>query len=133
MTQAAPAGAAGRTLHLVLGVLFVGVGALGVALPILPTTPFLLLASWSFARSSPRLQAWLRRSPLFGPWIADWERERGVRRSVKVWAILAVALAVSLSLTYGELCDWARALLVALALVGVWVVLSLHTIDDKPS
>ncbi len=110
-----------------------GIGALGVALPILPTTPFLLLASWSFARSSPRLQAWLRRSPLFGPWIADWERERGVRRSVKAWAILAVALAVSLSLAYGELCDWARALLVVLALVGVWVVLSLRTIDGKPS
>lgn len=60
---------AGGMLALVLGVI-------GIPLPLLPTTPFLLLAAFCFARSSPRLHAWLLTHPRFGPPIRDWE-ERG--------------------------------------------------------
>lgn len=120
-----------RRLHFALGVVFTAIGALGVVLPILPTTPFLLLASYGFARSSPRLQAWLRRSPVFGKFLDDWDRARGVRRHVKVVAIAMVVAAVGLALGRGELGPWWQVLLVVLALVGIGVVLRLRTIDPR--
>ena len=61
-----------RALWATLGLAFVGVGAVGVVVPGLPTTPLLLLAAACFARSSPRLYAWLLRNPTFGPLIEDF-------------------------------------------------------------
>ena len=87
-----------RRLHFVLGVVFLAIAVLGVLLPLLPTTPFLLLASYSFARSQPRLQQWLRRSPVFGRLLEDWERARGVRKRVKIVAVLVVLAMVALAL-----------------------------------
>lgn len=118
-----------RRRHFVLGVVFTALGALGVVLPILPTTPFLLLASYGFARSSPRLQSWLRRSPVFGKFLDDWDRARGVRRHVKVVAVVMVVAAVALTLARVQLALWMQVLLVALALCGIAVVLRLRTID----
>jgi uncharacterized protein len=76
-----------RSVWLGPGMFFLGLGALGVVVPVLPATPFLLLASFCFLRSSPRHHAWLRRSRLFGPMLADSECHRGVRRRTKALAI----------------------------------------------
>ena len=76
-----------RALYLSLAGLFFVLAVLGVFLPVLPTTPFLLLTSWCLVRSSPALHARLRRSPLFGPLLADWERHHGVRLYVKISAL----------------------------------------------
>lgn len=65
-----------RLLYLGLGLASVALGALGVVLPLLPTVPFMLLAAFFFARSSPRLEAWIVEHPRFGPHIRAW-RERG--------------------------------------------------------
>jgi uncharacterized membrane protein YbaN (DUF454 family) len=130
-----PASGAARTnrpLWLVLGVLFVALAALGVVLPLLPTTPFVLLASWCFARSSPRLQKWLRRSPLFGPLLRDWERDHGVRLHIKISAVAIVVLVVGASLLLGDIPAWARVVLVVLAAIGIAVVLRLRTVDPGP-
>ena len=121
-----------RKLWIALGLVFTALAILGVALPILPTTPFLLLASWCFARSSPRLQAWLRRSRLFGPLLADWERERGVSLSVKIGALGSVALAIVLGFVCYELVFWQQALLLSLAAIGVTVICSIRTVDSRP-
>lgn len=115
-------------LHLALGSLFLLLAVLGALLPLLPTTPFLLLASASFARSSPRAQAWLRQSRLFGPLLADWERERGVRPHVKATAIVVVLGVVVCSLLIGALSALLRALLLLLAAVGLVVVWRLRTV-----
>ena len=63
-----------------LGFLALGLGALGVVLPLLPTTPFVLLAAFAFARSSERWHAWLLNHRIFGPIITDW-REHGAIRA----------------------------------------------------
>lgn len=65
-----------RYLYLALGFASVALGGLGIVLPLLPTVPFMLLAAFFFARSSPRLEAWIVGHPRFGPHIRAW-RERG--------------------------------------------------------
>ena len=72
-----------RGLYTTLGLFFVGLAALGVALPGLPTTPFLLLAAGCFAKSSPHLHRWLLASPLFGPIIHNWQEHRAIPRRAR--------------------------------------------------
>ncbi len=121
-----------RPLWLGLGWFFVGLGALGVVTPVLPTTPFLLLASFFFLRSSPRHHAWLRRSRLFGPLLSDWERHRGIRRRVKIGAVSLTATVAGVSLWLADLSPALLALAVALVASGVVVILRLPTIDEGP-
>ena len=119
-----------RWLFATAGLLCVALGAVGVILPVLPTTPFLLLASYCFVRSSPRLHRWLRNSPLFGPLIRDWEEHRAVRRSVKVVAVTMILAVIVPTLIFADLKDWLRVMLVVLGSIGVVVVLSLKVRKD---
>ncbi len=123
-------GPAGRWLLVGLGLFFVGLGAIGAFLPLLPTTPFLLLASICFVRSSPRLNRWLLRSRLFGPFLRDWQKHRGVRLHVKIVAIALLAGAVAASLTLGDLPVYLQVILVSLALIGLVVVLRLRLVRE---
>ncbi|MDJ0932828.1 YbaN family protein [Breoghania sp.] len=77
-----------RGLFLALGLGFVGLGFLGIFLPVLPTTPFLILAAACFTRSSPRLEAWLLDHSHFGSTLRDW-RERGAISARAKWLALA--------------------------------------------
>ena len=95
---------------------------LGAILPGLPTTPWVLLASYCFARSSPRLERWLKRSPFFGRLLHDWEKHRGIRRPVKVVAVLLVVSVVSLSIAFGGLPVWVKWVIGGLAAIGVTVI-----------
>lgn len=117
-----------RALYLTAAALFVGLATAGVFLPLLPTTPFLLLASWCLVRSSPRLHARLLTSPLFGPMILDWERHRGVRLHVKLSALAVLALVVGYGLASARLNVPLKFALAALTMVGATVILRLRTI-----
>jgi len=77
-----------RILFLVGGYLSLALGAVGLFLPLVPTTPFLLLAAACFARSSAKLHGWLYGNRLFGPILEDWERHGAIRLRVKVLASL---------------------------------------------
>lgn len=90
-----------RGLWLGLGGLFLGLGLLGVVLPVLPTTPFLLLAAGCFARSSPRLHGWLLAHPLFGPPIRDWEENGAISRKAKRLALGSMAAVLLVSVVAG--------------------------------
>jgi uncharacterized protein len=76
------------------GILSVGLGTLGVFLPLLPTTPFLLLAAWCFLKSSERAHGWIYRQPLFGKALRDWEKNRSIARPTKLIAISMIILSV---------------------------------------
>lgn len=78
-----------------LGFMFVGLGLAGVFLPLLPTTPFLLLAAGCFARSSPAFHNWLLTHRLLGPYIRDWERDRSIPLTAKVTAVSMMAASLS--------------------------------------
>ncbi len=87
-----------RIFFLVLGLLCLIAAGLGIALPGLPTTPFLLLAAACFARSSPRLHAWLLNNRFFGPLITNWEESRSIPRRAKLIAITMVVVVAAISL-----------------------------------
>ncbi len=74
------------------GILCVVLGAIGIPLPLLPTTPFLLLAAACFARSSPTLHQWLLNNAVFGPIIQDWEERRCINCAVKHTSIACTTL-----------------------------------------
>ncbi|MCC5971696.1 MAG: YbaN family protein [Pararhodobacter sp.] len=84
-----------------LGGLSVALGAAGVVLPLVPTTPFMLLAAFCFARSSPRLERWLLQHPRFGPAIADWRAHRAISLRGKILSVAAMTLAFVISLALG--------------------------------
>jgi hypothetical protein len=69
----------------VLGSLFVGLGFLGILLPLLPTTPFFLLAAACYARGSERFYVWLLTNRMFGESIRDWRDNKGIPYRTKVW------------------------------------------------
>lgn len=122
-----------RVLFVLGGLASVGMAYLGVILPGLPTTPWVLLASYCFSRSSPRLQRWLRRSPVFGRLIQDWEEHRGIRRPVKVFAVCLIVAVVSLSILSGRLPVWARWVVGGCAACGVCtIVFVVPTVRTPP-
>lgn len=90
-----------RWLWVSLGVVCLGIGAAGAVLPLIPTTPLLLLAAFCFARSSRRLHDWLTTHPTLGPPIADWNRDRAIRRPAKLLATVSVAIAMAASFLLG--------------------------------
>lgn len=83
------------------GALFLLLGLLGIPLPLLPTTPFLLLAAFCFARGSDRLHDWLVGHPRLGPPIEAWRRDRAISRQAKVMAGAAMLASLAISLVIG--------------------------------
>ena len=105
-----------RSLWLATGFLVLGLGLLGVFLPVLPTTPFLLLAAGCFAKSWPRLHRWLLDHPTFGPPIRNWEENGAISRPAKRLAVGTMATVFVLSLVLGL--SW-KVLLAQALLMGV--------------
>ena len=90
-----------RSFWATLGTISLFLGALGIPLPLLPTVPFLLLAAFCFAKSSPRVHQWLMAHPVLGPPIHDWQRSGAIRRSAKWMATVSIATVFGLSLVLG--------------------------------
>lgn len=111
-----------RAVLLTLGWLFVGLAGLGIVLPVLPTTPLLLLAAACFARSSPRLYRKLLDSRTFGPMIRNWRETRSISRRAKFNAITLLLIVGGGSAFFCLDSLWARGLLLAVLVgVAVWI------------
>lgn len=120
-------------LYVAGGWVCVGMAVIGAVLPLIPTTPFLLLASWCFYRGSPRIHAWLHRSKWFGPTLDDWQHYHGIRRSVKYRTVGLVAAVVLTSLVLSSLPSWLRYAALILVGVGLYVIWTVPTLpDDAP-
>ncbi|HEX7982021.1 MAG TPA: YbaN family protein [Duganella sp.] len=81
-----------------IGCMAVALGVLGIFLPLLPTTPFLLLASACFARGSTRMHNWLRTNRVFGKYLRDYENGRGIPLRGKVWILIFMWASMSYSI-----------------------------------
>ncbi len=85
-----------RILYLCLGWLMVATGIVGAFLPILPTTPFLLIALWCFSKSSPKLEAWLLSHPRFGPSLRNWREKGAIPRKAKIAAVSLMTMSYAI-------------------------------------
>jgi len=108
-----------RALFWVCGAAALVMGTIGIFLPGLPTTPFVLLAAGCFVRASPRAHAWLLGHRLFGPSLRDWEQHRSLPLRVKGIALLTMALSVSGSLWYFSGRPGLQLIIFAAASIGV--------------
>ena len=79
-----------RWLYLAIAYVCLGLGFIGIFVPGLPTTPFVLVAAWAAARGSARLHLWLHNHAIFGPMVRDWERHQAVSRRAKWTATLTM-------------------------------------------
>jgi uncharacterized membrane protein YbaN (DUF454 family) len=86
-----------RGTLIVAGTIFVGFGVVGIFLPILPTTPFFLLAAACYARSSERFYYWLLHNKWFGNYIKNYREGKGISLAVKLWTIFALWFTILLS------------------------------------
>ncbi|HZJ93065.1 MAG TPA: YbaN family protein [Thiopseudomonas sp.] len=80
------------------GCISVALGVIGIFLPVLPTTPFLLLAAACFARSSKRFYLWLVMHPKLGPWVRDYLEGQGLPLKGKIWALALMWTSISFSM-----------------------------------
>ena len=117
-----------RAAFVALGTLFVGLGVLGIFLPLLPTTPFLLLAAACYARASTRFYNWLLNNPTFGPLILEWRRYRSIPYRVKVLAIVLMSLTLASSIIFFVPNAYAQ---MALAGFGVLLAAYLYRIPSR--
>jgi len=80
-----------------LGMVFVLLAFIGALLPVMPTVPFVLAAAACFAKSSPKMHAWLQQHPKFGHIVRDWEEKRCISRGMKIWGISMMTLGGGMS------------------------------------
>ena len=113
-----------RRLLIVAGTLSTGLGIIGVFIPILPTTPFLLLAAACYMRSSERSYQWLINNRIFGAYIRNYIEGKGMPVRIKIFTILLLWLAIGLSITFGVQNIVIRIVLICVA-IGVTVHISL--------
>jgi len=118
-----------KALLLLLGFLFVGIAAIGVVLPGLPTTPFLLLAAACFARSSERFYAWLLRNRVFGPMIRDWRETRSMSRRSKAIALASIVVVGGASVVFVIEHNVMKAVVAALLLCPIFIVSRVPTTE----
>ena len=111
-----------RGLFVVLGVCALALGIAGVVLPVLPTTPFVLLAAACFARGSPRFHGWLLRHPLFGPIIVEWREYGSIPWRTKITAVALMSTTLGVSIVFFVEPPWLQAVLAAFGLVlATWL------------
>lgn len=90
-----------RVAWIALGFIALGLGVLGIVLPLLPTTPLVILAAFAFAKSSPRLHDWLLQNRTFGPIIIEWQTQGVIAPRYKAIAISMMLAALILSIVIG--------------------------------
>lgn len=122
-----------RLILIISGTLAVGLGILGIFLPVLPTTPFLLLAAACYARSSERFYSWLLNNPWFGEYIRNYREGKGVRLRHKLISITLLWLLISYSALFVVPHLWVKIILylIAVAVTIHLLLIKTYKPDEK--
>jgi len=120
-----------RFALLSLGWICVVIGAVALVVPVLPTTPFLLVAAACFARSSDRFYGWLIHHNWFGPFIRNYREKGGMTRGQKAVALGTFWPAVLVSAVFAPAVPWIRLVLVLCAVGVTTYLLTLKTVPDE--
>lgn len=121
-----------KTVYFIFGWIFLLLGVIGIFLPLLPTTPFLLLTAFCFARSSERWHQWLLSQPHLGPFILDWQRHGVIRLRAKILATVLMVPLVSLSLINERVPRYAQisaGIICTCVLIFIWTRPSQQKVD----
>ncbi|MAZ47265.1 MAG: hypothetical protein CME65_01800 [Halobacteriovoraceae bacterium] len=105
-----------KTVLFVLGWVCVLLGIIGALLPVIPTTPFLILAAFLFSKSSPRVHSWLTSLPVFGDVIIDWEKNGVIRPKAKIASVTTIIVVFSSTLIFTRLHYGLKIMLVFIAI-----------------
>lgn len=109
-----------RTLYLLGGLFSLALGGIGILLPLLPTVPFVILAAFCFARSSPRLEAWLLDHHYFGQHIRNWRDRRAISKKGKRAALIAFGISIVVAMIFVKL-PWNLIPVAAALISGTWI------------
>ena len=120
--------AAVKSVLTILGALSLALAVVGIFLPLLPTTPLLLLAAWCFVRSSPRLYTWLMSHPTLGPYIRNFRENKAIPLHVKVVAVAMIWLTIGYCVIAIVDILWVRIVMLLLAAAISWHILSYKTL-----
>lgn len=126
-------GRLGRLLWTALGTLFLGIGIIGIPLPILPTTPFLLLAAACYIRGSPRMYRWMMTNRYFGRYLKDYSEGSGISRRAKAVALAVLWGLIGLSALLATENLIIRLVLLAVAAAVTVHLLTLRTKSQSPA
>ena len=111
------------------GILSLVAGVIGIFLPLLPTTPFLLLSAFCFARSSEKLHQWLLNHPHFGRVLSNWEKHRGMEAKHKKRALIFTTISFAVSIYFAPLV----AVKLMLAVMAVCVLTGISRLKTLPA
>lgn len=120
-----------RAILALIGLVSVSLGILGAFLPLLPTTPFLLLGAACFVRSSDRLYRWLMNHKVLGPYIRNYREHRAITRRTRIVALTLLWLSIGYSVWVIVELWWVRILLVGIAAAVTWHLVSLNTMPAQ--
>ena len=115
-----------RILLQVSGLLSATLGVIGIFVPLLPTTPFLLLSSWCFVRSSEKMNQRLMNNKYLGPYISNYKSKRGISKRNKIYSLLFLYVTLSTSFIFSPNYWWLR-----LGLIFIGVAVSVHVLRFK--
>ena len=122
----------GRLLYLALGAGALVMTVVGLIVPGIPTVPFLLLSSYGFARSSPRMNRWLRETRFLGPIVTEWEQHGGLSRTSKKKLIGLTAVIVVIAVLLAPLSPLALVLILVMASLSIYGLNRLPAIPEEP-
>jgi hypothetical protein len=125
-----------RGVLIIAGTIFVGLGILGIVLPLLPTTPFLLLALACYTRSSQRLYNWILNNKLFGDYIENYIKRKGIPLKIKMVSISLLWTTILISAIFFVHFFFIRIMLILIAVAVTIHILKIQTLDtikkDEP-
>lgn len=119
-----------RWALLIGGFILVGIGVLGMFLPLLPTTIFFILAAWCFARSSQRFHHWLHHNRLFGKYLRNYRIQKGMTIRDKAISVSILITGITFSVIFATENLYVRILLAAIAVGVTWHLLAIKTIKN---
>ncbi len=120
-----------KIVYFILGWFFFVLGIIGVLLPVVPTTPFMLLALWAFSRSSDRFHSWLYNHSLFGPPLQMWQKHRVIPLAGKIMSVSFISISFIYMTVFSPVSILLKLIIAVFMLYGVWFVLTKPSVPPK--
>jgi len=119
-----------RWILFICGTILLGIGILGMFLPLLPTTIFFILAAWCYARSSEKFYHWLHHNKFFGKYLSNYRRGNGMSIISKAISLIILWAGISYSALFATSILYIRILLIVIAIGVTWHLLSIKTLKE---